>query len=221
MRGAGQGAQGQGRQVGVAVKIVSTPDLVERAIDREKMIDTQLKRRRKMMSGKRKLRLPPLLEQRRQEYSLTDGFFRVQAAFDRCYVYQIPVFEHESYGSNRIIRPDTTRSREQNEAPRGVLISAGAKALDALRSNGIDIGHIVTFAHYVVATMVVDMVDGIPCKVSVMNAGHISGSEDTRRLMLEGKLRLEFDKETGEHFYVQGKAKKGVKPIQPWMSEDL
>jgi hypothetical protein len=196
-------------------------NIVEKAVHLDKATDLRLAALRKHMSSAKKLRLPKMLERRRQEYSLTDGFFRVQAAFDRCYVYQIPVFEHESYGDGLIVRPESTRSREQNEAPRGVLISAGLKAMDALRSNGIDIGHIVTFAHYVVATMVVDMVDGIPLKVSVMNAGHVSGSEDTRLALLEGRCRIEYDKETGEHFYAWGKAKRGVKPIQPWMSEDL
>lgn len=196
-------------------------NIVDKAVNLDRAVEERIAALRKRMSPAKKMKLPELLERRRQEYSLTDGFFRVQAAFDRCYVYQIPVFEHESYGDGLIVRPETTRSREQNEAPRGVLVSAGLKALDAIRSNGMDLGHIVTFAHYVVGTMVVDMIDGIPCKVSVMNAGHISGSEDLRIALLEGRCRIEFDEETGEHFYVWGKAKKGVKPIQPWTSDDI
>jgi hypothetical protein len=195
--------------------------IVDKAIGQEQAIDERLKALRKRMSGRKKLNLPKLLERRRQEYSLTDGFFKVQAAFDRCYVYQIPLEEQETHAGGLIIRTANQREREQNEAPRGILISAGLKALDALRSNGVDLGHIITFAHYVVATMVVDVVDGKDVKVSVMNAGHVSGSEDTRLALLEGRCRIEFDKETGQHFYAWGKAKRGVKPIMPWMSEDI
>lgn len=198
-----------------------TATIVDKAVQFEALMAEQTERRKKRMSKPGKLRLPPLLEERRLSYLLTDGYFRIQAAFDRCYVAQLAREEGETYGGGKIIMTAQRKERDTAEAPRGILISAGAKALDALRSNGIDLGHIVTFAHYVVATMVVDTIDGHDVRVSVMNAGHISGSEDTRRLMLEGKLRMEYDEETGQHFYVKGKARKGAKPIMPWMTEDI
>src|SRR5688500_8982884 len=79
------------------------------------------------------LGLPPLLEEKRLRYEIPDACFKWHASYDRCFAYQVPA-EKENFHGTSIIAPETTRDYEARVTPKMVLVSAGLKALDNLRS---------------------------------------------------------------------------------------
>lgn len=182
---------------------------------------------RKRMSPAGALGLPELLDQRRLEYGITDGAFAGAVLFDRVYVFQISDSDHEGgfFGKDsRIVTPDQTRDRLKHEAPRGILIGAGLRALDILRSHGVDLGHIVHFINSQPWRLYVDMIAGKRIPVLPMNAGDILDSEDlARELRPEGRavVRKNVNPEGAiEHAIAFPGEVKLRKPIQPWVSDD-
>ena len=123
--------------------------------------------------------LPMLLEKRRHEYGIPNGAFESFPAFDKVYVWQIPNQERRTYAKEgTILKPDAVIAYDRNTAPRGVLISAGLQALDALRSTGIDIGHIIRFKKFSPFIQPIDEIDGKELTVWVIRDGDIVSSED-------------------------------------------
>lgn len=133
----------------------------------------------KSMTPRGLLGLPKLLEERRWAYGITDGAFQRQAAFARVFLWQIPMQSGDTYNpDSKIVMAETTKQREKNKAPYGIVISAGLLALDSLRSNGIDLGHKVLFAHTAPYHIRYDVIDGQEMHLVILNAGDIIGSED-------------------------------------------
>jgi hypothetical protein len=165
------------------------------------------------------LGLPELLDQRRIEYSIPDGAFRTQAVFDRVFVHQIPNKNQESYGGGPILKAETTASKERDESCRGVLVSAGFMAMDHLRANGIDVGHVVEVLRLAPWRKHVDTVAGKDLYVLVMRDGDIIGSEDLRQDLLSRPNALRFDTETATHIFTD---KNGVEhtPTRPEIPAD-
>lgn len=123
-----------------------------------------------------KLKLPPLLEQRRKEFGIEDGCFRTHALFDRCFVWQIPV--DEKIAGSTLIKSERTKSREKVQAPRGILISAGLQSLDYLVSHGCrGVGEEVEFVRLSPWRKPVDTVDGREIELVVCRATDIVGSQ--------------------------------------------
>lgn len=180
------------------------------------------------MSPKGKLKLPKLLDQRRLEYGIPDGVFTTSAVFDRVLVYQIELNAEETYvPGGKLIRADVTRQRDMTETPLGVVVTAGLRALDALRSNGIDLGHVVRFARNVVWQMPMCSVGGPIHKLVVLRAGEIVSSEDLDRAMKAGKVKVKLQRsksadgtqEYDTHVLVDEKG-KAWNPQDPWISDD-
>lgn len=145
---------------------------------------------RRHMSPEGSLGLPELLDKRRLEFGIPDDAFRAQAAFERIYIWQLAT-EVETYGRNsRIVIPDEYASKRRDSTPRGVVLSAGLRALDVLRSNGMDVGHIVRFIRYTPFKMTLAIIDGLHFDVLVMNVGDITGSEDLRDKLRSGLLEV-------------------------------
>jgi hypothetical protein len=161
----------------------------------------------------------PLLEARRFTHAIPNGAFRIQAAFDVCLVHQLPRFESETYGDGPILMPQTARRRVEEETPRGILVGAGLKALDVLRSNGIDLGHIVSFIRQAPWRMPVEMVSGVDYYLLILRAGDITGSEDLRSALAKGECRMEYDEEAGQHHYVDASGRRWT-PQTPFLPED-
>lgn len=148
--------------------------------------------RRAKMKPRGGLGLPALLDQRRLEWGITDGAFDVQAAFDRILVFQIPEkgMEGGTYGDSGIIIPESSESARKRAAPRGIIVSAGLKALDELRSNGMELGDIVMFNHVAPWRVETDIIQGKWEYLLVMHTGHIIGSEDTTKRLRNGDLKV-------------------------------
>lgn len=178
---------------------------------------------RARMSPEGALGLPPLLDSRRLEWGLTDAAFDMACAFDRIFVWQLPKGDGQRYGDTLIHLTETGKSKERESAPRGILVSAGLHSLDCLRSNGIDLGHIVGILRLAPYRIVYDIVAGKPHYLMVMRVGDITGSEDLRREIRSGKVTLCRD-EDGRHFYeyssgTDPRATAG-KPQAPFIGDD-
>lgn len=160
----------------------SVPRLEREATDREKK-----------MAPAGALGLPPLLDHRRLQYGIIDSAFHYggQAAWDKVLVHQIPQWEGDTYGDTRIIMPESAKRAEAQTAPRAIIVSAGLIALDQLRSNGMDLGHIVTFANQGHWRLRVGNVGGSLEYLIILQTGDIVSSEDTRRLIDMGLMKID------------------------------
>lgn len=127
--------------------------------------------------------LPPLLERRRLEYLIPNGAFAQRALYDRMLVWQIPYYR-EKYGDTSIIMSDTGKSRLKNEAPRGIVITAGLQALDVLHDHGSGLGNVVKFIRLAPWRLPVDMIGGVEHELLILRVGDLIADED-----LELKLR--------------------------------
>lgn len=170
-----------------------------------------------------KLGLPMLLDERRIKYAIPDEAFDFQCAFDRILVYQVPLYDGNTYGKDSLIQmAATTQRRLKEEAPRGVIVSAGLSAMDTLASNGMQVGHIVRFVRMAPWVMPIAKIEGYDLSVLVLRDGDIIASED---LMSELKSKtVSFsaavnDKGVREHGLVD-KAGKRWTPINPWVADD-
>lgn len=186
--------------------------------DARKTADRVSKELERRMAKPGALGLPELLEQRRLYYGLPDGFFKQQAAFDRVLVYQLPRFEGETYGDTSIVMPETVKDKLQKSTPRGVIVSAGLRALDTLRSNGMDLGHVVSFVHLAPWRIETDMIAGVTFYLMVMYSGDIVASEDTARLLSIGQLSIKQNVNNGlmEHVVAD---EKGTE-VRPYVTDN-
>jgi hypothetical protein len=168
--------------------------------------------------------LGELLDERRVQYGLIDELFKVQAAYGYVLVHQISQLETETYGDTRILMPDTVKDRETKEAPRGIIVAAGLAALDALRSNGIDLGHIVAFARTAPYRLRAAIVAARSHHLIVLQAGDIIGSEDTAAAMKDGTagVHVSTDADTGfAYHYYRGADGAVWKPQSPHKTANI
>jgi len=202
-----------GGRAGVAVD-----DHIEALKEHEEARKKRRRELRKQISKKGALNLPPLLDKRRREYDVIDGAFQFQCTYDRILVKQISQFgDQETYGDTRIFMPHTMQESEKNTAPRGVLIGAGLSALDSLHSNGIALGHIVTFIRDAVWHYRIGVIQGQDEYVLILRAGDILGSEDLAQSMRAGKCRIHLDRDN-KHKLVRGGKK--LEPFNPKIPEE-
>lgn len=188
------------------------------AVEIDKVVAKRVSRIAAKMSPPGALGLPLLIEQRRLRYGIVDSCFAVQAAYDRILVFQIePEWaQGETYGSGPIVMTETARRRSKEEAPRGVIVSAGLKALDNLSSNGMTLGHIVHFLRLHPWRLPVDLIDGIPEHLIILRDGDIVGSEDLAASLHAKQSHIIFDVETQEHLLLShGVATKAREPFSP------
>lgn len=199
--------------------------LVERLKDEAKeevRMEAIAKQMHERMAPPGSFNLPPLLEERRWRYGIPDNAFRVQASFERLLVWPIEPIEMASISSGAgIVIPDQVRERMKSGSPRGVIVSAGLKALDALRTNGMDIGHVVLYTHYVIGTYPVMYADGKELKLLIMTAGDITGSEDTMEAIKAGKMEIRWNPATNEHGYAAPGADHLLSPVIPHLKESI
>lgn len=174
---------------------------------------------KKRLAPRGSLGLPELLDARRLEWGITDGAFEHQAAYDRILVHQIPMahFMDGKYAGpgGLIVMPDNQAKARERSAPRGIIVSAGLKALDELRTNGMDLGHIITFNEVSPWRIETDVVGGKLQHLLVMHAGHIISSEDTRKRLLRRELFV--DGPVTEHVYVNRGTGDRSAPVLPAM----
>lgn len=186
---------------------------------KQRKIEEALKER---MSPAGKLNLPPLLDKRRWQYGIPDEAFYVQPVFDRIFVWQVPEDEGDTFAGTSIVKPDSVKSREEGETPRGILIGAGLGALDSLRSNGIDLGHMVHFVRLSPWRRELAPVEGLTMNFVVLRAGDLVDSEDLAAAMRAGKVEVvaEANKDGFMLHALRGEDGKVWAPSEPFKSED-
>lgn len=131
-----------------------------------------------------------LLEQRRLEYGIPDHMFDAHASFGFVMVHQITRVVGNTYGESKILLTEVAKDRETKEAPRGIIVSAGLDALDKLRSNGIDLGHIVMFSRSVPYRASMGFAGLKEQKLIILQVGDIFSSEDTATMLFDGQVGI-------------------------------
>lgn len=160
----------------------------ERELKAEEQREQLAEELRQAEIGER-LALPTLLEARRREHKIPEVVFGQTALFDRILVWQCDKFGSETYGGGVIVKHQNVKDRQQDEAPRGVIISAGLHALDVMWGHGIELGHVVNFAHFAPARLYLDDVNDV--NLVVLRDGDLLASEDVREMERTGVLRVE------------------------------
>ncbi len=164
--------------------------------------------------------LSPLLDARRWEYAIPNGAFKIQAAFDVCLVHQVKLEERDTFvEGGKILMSQNDRVRATESAARGSLVSAGLQALDHLRSNGIEPGHMVTLIRQAPWHMPIDNVGGHQKYLLILRTGDITGSEDLQQALASGKCRIEWNAETSQHIYVDESGQRWT-PTVPFLPAD-
>jgi hypothetical protein len=175
----------------------------------------------KRMSPPGTLGLPKLLDERRIEYGITDGAFSRQAVFDRVFIWQIPMQKGDKFEADSLIHmPESVQQREKSRAPQGIIVAAGLKALDQLRSHGVDLGHKVLFCHAAPYHIRYDSVLGLEQHLIILLAGDIIGSEDLATNLKNRQVRyLARRTETSiEHTFIDENGKPWL-PADAWRAE--
>lgn len=145
--------------------------------------------------------LPPLLDERRKHFLIPNGAFESWPAFDKVYLWQIPVKEGDTFTEGGLIQmPDQSIAYKRNTAPRAVLLSAGLKAMDSLYSTGIQLGHIVRFKKFAPFIMPVAEINGHELAVTVVRDGDIEASEDMATQINSKQGEVKNISETGYDF---------------------
>lgn len=135
----------------------------------------------------KKLRMPRLLAYRKKVYGIPDLAFRLAAEFDRVLVWQIPLYESDTFAGTSIVMADVTKRREAQSAPRGIIISAGAAAMEYLVTHGMALGHIVRMVRLSIWTNPIGFdKNQKELTVSVMRACDVAASEDSAALLHRG-----------------------------------
>jgi hypothetical protein len=164
-------------------------ELVDHELEKAKRRTALIKQH---MSPPGALGLPPLLEAHRLKYGITDGFFRVQASFDRIFVFPLDAEDGDKAErtTGGIYKPEVTKLRDKQEGNRGVLISAGLTACDRLMSHGIEIGHIVITNKNVPFARRCESIGEQALHYLVMRDGDLAGSETLMERLRAGTARV-------------------------------
>lgn len=169
------------------------------------------------------LGLSPLLEAKRVKYGIPNSAWSNQAAYNKILVWQIPLEESDTYGqAGVILKTDARKGKELTEAPRGVIVSAGLRALDELRSNGLDLGHTIYFTHLAPYRLRLPMVAGKEPTLVILHSGDVFASEDLASSLKSGECKIVAkDNADGvtEHFYCDANGKTW-KPTDTDIPED-
>lgn len=179
-------------------------------VERQKRAAELEERAREHISVDPPYPMPKLLNERRSKYLIIDEFFEYQAVFDRIYVHQVSRHQGDTVGSGLIVMPETTKDREKETACLGIIVSAGLKALDELRSHGIDLGHLVNFVRLSPYRVPVTTIAGRDFNLLVFSAGDVVGSCDLALNLKERTVRTvarELDDGSRVHVHVDENGK--------------
>lgn len=176
------------------------------------------------------LNLPPLLDARRLEYRIAAGAFMYTPMWDYVKVMQLefdPSHETMIAGST-IVRPAAHSAAHKRMSYVGILVGAGLGALDRLRSEGVDLGHIVRFVRHTVAQTKVDELrtpEGRPVEFFTvdLHVGDIRESMDLAEALREGRCKrdvVEHEDGRREHVFVD-EAGKVWRPDFPEVGDNF
>jgi hypothetical protein len=153
-------------------------DLVKRAIVAKNIAD----KLKASLKPRGYFNIPMLLDERRFEYGIPNGAFESYPGFDKIYIWQVNMTTRQEFvEGGRLVKTEQRIAHDRNTAPRGVIVSAGLQALDAMLSTGYDIGHMVRFKKFSPFIQPVEEIDGQELTVMVIRDGDLVSSEDLAR----------------------------------------
>lgn len=171
--------------------------------------------------GMLKFPVPPLLEKRRLQFNIVDEAFEQVCVYERVYIHQVSRHQGETMGDGVIVMADVTSAREREQAPMGVVVSAGLGALDAMHSNGIGLGHLVSIARLSPWRVPIKTVQGVDENLLICEAGDIIASFDLAEMIRDRTVRIvtREDPETKvkTHVFIDDKGQPWT-PKNPWPS---
>lgn len=167
--------------------VAGAPDYVERARSAVKQVEALREHISPLESPP--VPMPRLLNERRHKYLIPDEAFEYAATFDRVLIWQVSRHEEGKKGG-LIYMPDTTDMREREQACLGIVVAAGLRALDELKSHGVDLGHLVAHARNVIFRLPFATIGGKDCHLVVLTAGEIIASCDLALLRKEKRVRV-------------------------------
>ncbi len=176
----------------------------------------------KHMSPPGGLGLPKLLDEKRIQWGIPDeAFTHSQATFNKILVWQTPLNTDATYEGTLILKPDSVQKRDRMEAPRGVIVSAGLQALDAMRSHGVDLGHTVGFCRIAPFRKQFCTIAGVALYLIILHASEIIDSEDLNQALRERRVRFRSEEVDGviQHYYIDENGKRW-NPVAPDSVED-
>ena len=142
-----------------------------------------------------------------------------QAVFDRVLLWQVPESWYcgDTFIEGGLIHtPLSTRERHMQDTPRGIIVSAGLNAMDAMCSHGMGIGHVVHFCVNSLYRRPLDTVDGGK-HLCLIRVGDIIDSEDLADAIDAGVVNVFVNK--SEHRLVDAEGKTW-EPKLPWIDEE-
>ena len=150
--------------------------------------------------GEKPTMMPKLLVERIRELKIPPA--PGQACFDRILVYQIPdeASSRTTFSKDgSIIMPDSTREVKKVRSPRGIIVSAGLRALDIMADHGMELGEMVWFSPHVPTRFEVENSEGKQVLFFFMTIGDVIVSEDIPQKLVDGKIGL--GRKNGKHVF--------------------
>lgn len=165
------------------------------------------------------IEMPALLNQRRVNYGIVDDAFRYEAVWDRVFLWQVTRAKGDTYVDGGLIKmPETAKRRVREETPRGIIVSAGLMALDHLRSQGMDLGHMVNFVRMQPWRLPVAYLAGHEFQLIVIRDGDIIASEELPHQRKCDGVKTELFEDDGDRYHVltkHGRPLMDGRPTKP------
>ena len=133
-------------------------------------------------------------------------------AFDRVLVYQLADAVSDKAGEGSLIyKPESLKARQEREECRGLLLAAGAAAMDHLKSHGIEVGDVVWFSRLAIWRHVADTINGKDVEMMFLRSADLAGSEEHLQRVLDGRAVMH--ETEGQHSWtVSGETRRPVTP---------
>lgn len=135
--------------------------------------------------------MPRLLKDRIREYDIPP--WPGQATFDNILVYQVPDKASTRLTvakDSHLVLPEMTVDMKKNMSPRGIIVSAGLRAMDIMRDHGMKLGEMVWYSPYVIHRYDVDRVEGKNILFFFMTIADVKTSEDIPQRAVDGELKV-------------------------------
>lgn len=169
------------------------------------------------------LGLPDLLDERRIEYAMPDEVFKIEAVWDRVYLWQVSESKGDTFIDGGVIAmPETAKERVKQATPQGIIVSAGLPALDYLVSNGLGLGHHVAFVRLSPYRLPIKLPGGREAYVVICRPGDICGSLDLPRLRREDgyTTEVQVDKDGDAYHVMRAGGDRLLRPQVPAIGEE-
>jgi hypothetical protein len=131
----------------------------------------------------------------------------------------------DMFTGGKVVMPGTSFDAQRSETPRGVLLSAGLRALDILRSNGIELGDVVFFVKHGPPIVRLSRIANHDIYLFSLHVAEIRASEEAAQRLRSGEMSVVVHRteDNGvvreEHVYEQNGERRA--PQDPSEQQDI